>query len=138
MKPVVGDPPTSAYDLVMAAKDGIENLSVDAVQRELASGQALLIDVRESEERIEQGFIAGDLHLPRGMLEWYADPMTEYYRDELEPTRRLILYCSGGGRSALGVRTLNSLGYTNVAHLDGGLFAWVDAGKPVVKARLGM
>ena len=64
------------------------------------------------------------------MLEFYADPTSPYHRLEFDPARRTILYCASGGRSALAARTLRDLGYADVAHLDGGLKAWIAAGLP--------
>jgi rhodanese-related sulfurtransferase len=58
------------------------------------------------------------------MLEFYADPSTPYCRPEFDPNERIILYCASSGRSALATKTLQDMGYTNVAHLDGGLNAW--------------
>jgi rhodanese-related sulfurtransferase len=65
------------------------------------------------------------------MLEFYADPTSPYHRAEFEPARRLILHCAAGGRSALAADTLQQMGYTDVAHLDGGFTAWKQAGRPV-------
>ncbi len=67
------------------------------------------------------------------MLEFYADPTNSYHRPEFAPNRRTILHCASGGRSALAADTLRQLGYTNVAHLEGGLNAWRDSGHPVEK-----
>jgi rhodanese-related sulfurtransferase len=68
------------------------------------------------------------------MLEFWADPSSAYHRAEFVPNRRLILHCAGGGRSALAADTLQQMGYTNVAHLDGGFTPWRDAGQPVEEA----
>jgi rhodanese-related sulfurtransferase len=62
------------------------------------------------------------------MLEFYADPTSAYHRVEFDPARRTILYCASGGRSALAAATIQDLGYTQVAHLSGGLKAWREAG----------
>ena len=121
---------TTAADLVAAAKAKMENLDPDAVERELASGEAVLIDVREPEERAG-GAIPGSVNVPRGMLEFRADPSSQYHQQPLDPARRTILHCASGGRSALAAATLQQMGYANVAHLDGGITAWRDAGKPV-------
>ena len=94
----------------------------------------VLVDVREPGELAEQGAIAGAVHAPRGMLEFYADPSSPYHRSELDPSARTILYCASGGRSALACDLLAQLGYADVAHLDGGLNAWKAAGRPVVAA----
>jgi rhodanese-related sulfurtransferase len=123
----------TAAELVSAAKDGIQNLTVDQVVSELQAGKAVIVDVRETEERAQTGSIPGAVHLPRGMLEFYADPTSPYYRSEIAPDKRVILHCAAGGRSALAVRTLQELGYTDVAHLDGGFGAWAAAGQPVDK-----
>lgn len=128
----------TAAELVAAAKQDIENLTVDQVVAELQDGKAVLVDIRESEERVQSGFIPGAIHLPRGMLEFYADPSSPYYRSEIAPDRRVILHCAAGGRSALAVRTLQDLGYHNVAHLDGGFGAWVADGQSVEREHLGM
>jgi rhodanese-related sulfurtransferase len=65
------------------------------------------------------------------MLEFYADPTSAYHRPEFDPERRTILYCASGGRSALATEALQALGYTRIAHLDGGLKAWREAGLQV-------
>ena len=119
----------TAAQLVQEAKSQIENLSPDQVQAELAAG-ATLVDIRDAPERA-QGRIAGAVHASRGMLEFYADPSSLAHKPELDPQRRVILHCASGGRSALAVLSLRALGYTNVAHLDGGIKAWQAAGKPV-------
>lgn len=120
----------TAAQLVQEAKNGIENLTPDQVQAELSAGKAKLVDVRDVQE-LASGTIPGAIHASRGMLEFYADPSSPYHKAELDPGDRIILHCASGGRSALAVRTLQSLGYGNVAHLDGGFKAWQSAGKPI-------
>lgn len=122
--------PTAA-EMVADAKQRIENLTVEEAARELDGGDALLVDVREPGERAENGYIPEAVEAPRGMLEFWADPASAYHRDEFEPGRRIILHCASGGRSALAAATLQDLGYERVAHMDGGLKAWKDAGRPV-------
>lgn len=121
----------SASELVAEAKARVQNLDVDAVEQELRSGDAVLVDIREPEELTEGGRIAGSVHVPRGMLEFRADPTSPYHQEPLDPSKRVILHCATGGRSALAAATLQSMGYENVGHLDGGLKAWKEAGKPV-------
>jgi len=123
--------PKSASELVTEAKAQVENLDADAVERELSSGQAVLVDLREAEELTANGRIPDSVHVPRGMLEFRADPSSSYHQEPLDPSKRVILHCASGGRSALGAATLQSMGYSNVAHLDGGFKAWKEAGKPV-------
>ncbi len=119
-----------AADLVAEAKARIENLDVASVDKEHGAG-AMLIDLREPAELSEAGRIPGSVHVPRGMLEFRADPTSPYHQDGFDPERRIILHCATGGRSALAVAALKDMGYTNVAHLDGGFKAWVAAGRPV-------
>lgn len=116
--------------MVTEAKSRIENLPPTAVATELKSGKTLLVDIREPEERVQNGVIKGSVHAPRGMIEFYADPTTPYHRPEFEFDRRIILQCASGGRSALATATLAALGYTRVAHLDGGFKAWKEQGFP--------
>jgi rhodanese-related sulfurtransferase len=123
--------PKSAADLVAEAKSRIENLDMDTVERELAAGDAVLVDVREAEELAASGSIPGAVHVPRGMLEFRADPASPYHMQPFEPGRRIILHCASGGRSALSAVTLQEMGYTRVAHLDCGFNGWRDAGKAV-------
>ena len=120
-----------AKDMVGEAKGRAENLTPDQVERELQDSDTVLIDLRENNERRENGTIPGAVHVTRGMLEFRADPSTPYHNPELRPERRVILHCASGGRSALAADTLKSMGYTNVAHLDGGITAWRESGKPV-------
>jgi rhodanese-related sulfurtransferase len=119
----------TASQLVAEAKATVENLSPDQVQAEVAAG-VLLVDVRDANE-LANGVIPGAVHASRGMLEFYADPASPYHKPELDPNCRVILHCASGGRSALAAAALRQLGYTDVAHLDGGFKAWLAAGKPV-------
>jgi rhodanese-related sulfurtransferase len=121
--------------LVSEAKARIENLSPATIAAELEAGNVLLVDVRESEERQQSGAIPGAIHAPRGLLEFNADPTSAYHLPEFSPDRRLVLYCAGGGRSALATAALQGLGYTRVANLDGGLEAWRKAGLAIVAGR---
>jgi len=125
--------PRTAAQLVADARQHIENLTPEQVAAELGSGQVVLIDLREPEERAQNGTIGDAVSAPRGMLEFYADPCSAYHRPEFDPARRTILYCASGGRSALGVACLRQLGYANVAHLDGGLKAWTASGREVAR-----
>src|SRR5437588_454298 len=89
--------------LIADARQRIENLSPEQVASEVEGGEVLLVDLREREERAQNGAIRGAVHAPRGMLEFYADPTSAYHRPEFDPARRTILYCASGGRSALAV-----------------------------------
>ncbi len=122
----------TAGEMVAAAKAGIDNLTTEQVAAELAGNNVVLVDLREPTETAK-GVIPGAVQAPRGMLEFHADPTSPYHLDELDPGRRTILYCASGGRSALAVRTLQALGYTDVAHLEGGFNTWVDEDRPTTR-----
>lgn len=124
----------SAMDLVAEAKQSIENLTPEQVAAELERGDAVLVDLREPGEQEATGLIPGAISAPRGMLEFYADPTLPYHREELQRDRRIIVHCASGGRSALAARTLQEMGYSNVAHLDGGIKKWTEEGRPVEPA----
>ena len=119
----------TAAELVAEAKGQIENLDPDTVESELASGEVILVDIRDAPELEANGRIPGSIHVPRGMLEFRADPSTPYHQEPLDPAKRVILHCASGGRSALAAATLKQMGYEQVAHLDGGFNAWKEAGK---------
>jgi len=121
----------TAAELVAEAKGRVENLSVEQVAAEIASGDAVLVDLREPEELTASGKIPGSVHVPRGMLEFRADPTSAYHQEPFDPSRRVILHCASGGRSALAAATLRDMGYSSVAHLDGGIAAWKEAGQPI-------
>jgi len=118
-------------DLVAQAKSEIDNLSVDQVKQEMADGKAVLIDIRDQEERAQHGTIPGAVHVSRGMLEFAADPTLPYYKKAFQPDARIILHCAAGGRSALGAKALKDMGYTNVAHLETGFKGWQESGGPI-------
>ena len=122
---------STAAEMVAEAKKRVENLTVEQTARELDEGDALLVDIREPGERAANGYIPEAVEAPRGMLEFWADPTSPYHREEFDPQRRIILHCASGGRSALAAATLQELGYQRVAHLDGGIKAWKEAGRPV-------
>jgi rhodanese-related sulfurtransferase len=126
--------PKTAAQMVAEAKGRIENLTPEQVANEIEAGDATLIDIREEEDRIQNGAIPTSVHAPRGMLEFWADPTSAFHRKEFDPTRRTILYCGGGPQSALAADTLQEMGY-NVAHLDGGISAWKEEGRPVEEVR---
>ena len=127
--------PKAAAEMVADAKGRIENLSPEQVDSELDRQEVILIDIREDNERVQNGVIPNSVPAPRGMLEFWADPTSAYHREEFDPSRRTILYCASGGRSALATDALQGMGYENVAHLDGGIKAWKEGGHPIEEAR---
>ncbi|HUS60902.1 MAG TPA: rhodanese-like domain-containing protein [Acidimicrobiales bacterium] len=123
-----------AMDLVIDAKGRIENLTAEQLSKELEAGDVVLFDLREQNERELHGVIPGAIHAPRGMLEFWADPTMPMHRPEFDPSRRMVLHCAAGGRSALAADTLTQMGYRNVAHLEGGFEGWKTAGGAVASA----
>ncbi len=88
----------------------------------------VILDVRDADERKNEGAIPRSIHAPRGLLEFLADPESPIYNDAISTERRLVLYCGTGGRSALAAKTLFDMGYSDVLSLAGGYSAWT-AGK---------
>ena len=125
----------SASQMVAAAKGRTERLTPDQLVAALRDGTVTVIDIREEEERVRDGYLAGSHHAPRGMLEFYADPTSPWHRLEFDPGNRVVLACDTGARSALAAETLQRMGYRHAFYLDGGLHAWVAQGLPVERTR---
>jgi rhodanese-related sulfurtransferase len=128
-----------ASQFVGEARKTIPEITVAQAREELDQGQAsLLLDVREPAEW-EKGHIPGALLAPRGLLEWYADPITPYAKPELTTRRdaRIIVACASGGRSILAAQTLKSMGYTNIVNMVGGFNEWSKQGFPIEEAQEG-
>jgi rhodanese-related sulfurtransferase len=117
--------------MVAEAKTQIENLSVAEVRDSLSEPDTVVVDIRDFRELVLKGKIPGAVGAPRGRLEFWVDPESEYYRDVFDPSRRYVLYCAGGGRSALAAKTMKDMGYPNVAHLEAGFGGWEEAGEEI-------
>ena len=125
-------PRKNVNDMVSEAKSRIEELSVEELQAEIERcGDLTLVDIRDLREQWERGAIPGAKSMPRGMLEFWFDPESKYYRGGLDFGHRYVVYCAGGGRSALATDMLQDLGYTNVAHLTVGFNGWKESGGAV-------
>ena len=121
----------SAADLVAQAEQAVDTLTRDQVQPLLDNPGVLLVDIRDVREVEREGMIPGAKLAPRGMLEFWVDPASPYYKPELDDGRRLVLYCGSGWRSALAGEVLTRMGRDDVAHLDGGFSGWKQVGLPV-------
>ncbi len=112
--------------LVAEAEQHIRSLSSVELEKKLETQNEtlLLIDLRDVREVKKEGRIPGSLHIPRGMLEFWIDPDSPYYRAEFDKAEELILYCNKGWRSALAVQSLQTMGVENVSHLQGGMEQW--------------
>ena len=91
----------------------------------------VIVDLRDVREVKREGKIAGSLHIPRGMLEFWVDPESPYYRTEFDKAKELVLYCNKGWRSALSTQSLQNMGIENVVHLKGGMEQWQEDGGTV-------
>ena len=124
----------SSKQLVAEANAIIETVPVAQAIQQLSNPEMVFIDLREPHELAEDGIIPGAIHVPRGTLEWVADPDSSRHNPVFASGKKLLLYCAGGGRSALAAHTLQMMGFAHVAHLDGGIKAWIAAHGPIVAA----
>ena len=120
---------------VRLARAVVENLRPADLAAELESGRLVLVDVREPDE-LDGGVIDGAISVPRGVVEFAADPNAPAHRAVLDPARRVVVYSDTGSRSALVASTLYALGFRDVAHLEGGLVAWVADGRALTTWRV--
>ena len=124
----------SSIELVNKALNEIKTLQPHEVKELNDKSQCTLIDIRDIRESWKEGTIKGALHIPRGMLEFWLDPQSQYYnKDKFSPEKKLILFCAAGMRSALATKTLKDMGYQNVAHVNGGFGSLTNQGFEIVK-----
>lgn len=117
--------------LVDEAMEEVKTYSVADVQARLADPAVQIVDIRDPRELERGGTVTGALHAPRGMLEFWVDPASPYFKPVFaDESREFILFCGAGWRSALATKTLQDMGMRNVAHIDGGFAAWVKEGGP--------
>lgn len=123
---------TKGYQqLVAEAEKEIETISVNEAL-ELHSGRdVLFVDLRDVRELWREGFIPDSFHCPRGMLEFWIDPASIYYKDIFACGKKFLFYCNLGWRSALAAQVSQQMGLSPVAHIGGGFDAWKQAGGPV-------
>ena len=121
----------SVKSLVDRAKSETKALTPHQAYDQVQAGAAILIDIRDIRELRREGQIDGAFHAPRGMLEFWADPQSPYYKDVFAQAGNLILYCASSWRSALAVKTLQDMGLTNIFDMEGGFNGWKSAGLPI-------
>jgi rhodanese-related sulfurtransferase len=124
----------SSQTLVAEATARITTYTVADVQARLAAGDTRLqlVDIRDIRELEREGTAVGALHAPRGMLEFWVDPASPYFKPVFgDEQKEFVLFCGAGWRSALATQALQDMGMTNVAHIDGGFADWVKQGAPV-------
>lgn len=120
----------TAQDLVMLAKQQINEVSVDQAGSVIAEAD-ILIDVREPSE-YEQGHISGSINIPRGLLEFKVGSIPSLESRD----KKIVIYCKTSGRSALAATSLLAMGYLNVTSIEGGIDHWIESGKPIITPTL--
>ena len=123
----------SSQQLVKEAQKNIETLKSDEIKKLLENNEITLIDVRDIRELWKEGTIENSKHIPRGMIEFWLDPESTYYKaNKIQNVKKMVLFCALGWRSALATKSLVDMGFQNVAHVDGGFSALKKSGLKVV------
>ena len=117
-------------ELIARAMAEIETVSLEKAQTLLDDPDTVFVDIRDVRELEREGMIPNALHAPRGMLEFWVDPDSPYFKPVFGEGKRLILYCASAWRSALATETLQKMGLPRVAQLEGGFSAWKQANLP--------
>ena len=123
----------SVKDLVEAANAVVPRITPAQAQELIDKGNAVVVDVRDAPEVEQSGKVAGAVHIPRGMLEFRADPESPYYDQSFAKDKTVIVYCAAGGRAALSGQALKEMGYGEVYNL-GGFKDWAEAGGAIERA----
>ena len=123
----------SSAQMVADARARITEIATPAAIAMLHDPDVVFVDLRDVRERQRSGFIPGSFHCPRGMVEFWVDPESPYFKDIFAQDRRFVFHCASGWRSALTVATLADMGFS-AAHLKDGFSDWVKAGGPVAKS----
>ena len=124
----------SSQKLVEEANKSIETLKVDEVKKLAENKEITLIDVRDIRELWKEGTIENSKHIPRGMLEFWLDPESSYYKsNKIKDLKKMVLFCALGLRSALATKSLVDMGFKNVAHVNGGFDALKKSGFKVIE-----
>jgi rhodanese-related sulfurtransferase len=118
-------------DLVAAARAGITEVTAEQAIGLAADPSVQFVDIRDPRELERDGKVPGAFHCPRGMLEFWVDPESPYYKPLFGENKRFVFFCGGGLRSALATKAVQDMGLEPVAHIIGGFGAWKAAGGPV-------
>ena len=115
---------TSSTELVNKALKEIKTISTDEAYKLIKENNSNLIDIRDVRELQKEGSVEGATHIPRGMLEFWLDPESAYFKNgKLDLEKEMVLFCAGGLRSALAAKSLKEMGFEKVSHIDGGFGA---------------
>ena len=124
----------SSHKLVEEAEKKIETLSAEKAKELAEKKEVTLIDVRDIRELWKEGTIDNSIHIPRGMLEFWLDPESSYFKaNKIDNIKKMVLFCALGFRSALATKSLVEMGFKNVAHVSGGFDALKNSGLKVIK-----
>jgi rhodanese-related sulfurtransferase len=121
--------------LVAAAEREIETLSIGDALALHGADDVVFVDLRDIRELDRDGRVPGAFHCPRGMLEFWIDPMSKYHKPVFAQDKRFVFFCAAGQRSALAAQTAHRMGLAPVAHIGGGFGAWKSAGGPIDAAK---
>jgi rhodanese-related sulfurtransferase len=111
----------SSQTLVSEALKEIKTISTDDAHKMVNDNKCNLIDIRDIRELQKEGQVEGANHIPRGMLEFWLDPESPYFKEgKLDLDKEMVLFCAGGLRSALAAKSLKDMGFKKVSHIDGG------------------
>jgi rhodanese-related sulfurtransferase len=117
--------------LVDEAMAQVRTYTVAQVRERMGRPDMQLVDIRDVRELQAEGTVPGSYHAPRGMLEFWVDPESPYFKKVFaDEGKEFVLFCGAGWRSALAAKALQDMGMTNVAHIDGGYTEWVKTGGP--------
>ena len=123
----------SIQNLVSDAMSEIKTINADEAYQKFENNNCNLIDIREINELDNTGRVEGASHIPRGMLEVYLDPNSPIIQNgQVDKNKELILFCAGGVRSALAVKSLKEMGYEKVSHIDGGFAVMSNSGFKII------
>ena len=123
---------TKGYkQLLSEARARIRTLTLDEAQAMLDNPDTVFVDIRDVRELEREGMVPGAFHAPRGMLEFWVDPESPYYKEIFGSGKQFVLYCASAWRSSLATATLQDMGLERVCHMEGGFSAWKKAGLPV-------
>ena len=113
------------------AEAEIETLAAADAVRLVGDDDVVMVDLRDIRELQREGKVPGAFHATRGMLEFWVDPDSPYYKDIFGSGKRFVFYCQSVWRSALATQAVQRMGLPRVAHVGGGFTAWKAAGGPV-------
>ena len=117
--------------LVEAAERAIESIKAEEALKLHGRDDVVLVDIRDIRELKREGRIPGAFHCPRGLLEFWIDPASPYFKPVFGEDKRFVFFCAGGLRSALAAETAQRMGLKPVAHITEGFRGWKQAGGPV-------